>query len=92
MTTVHRAAIAVGFVPQPSESADPADGRFAPEAVGREHARGESLNAQSALKSFACDRTTRRAGWRRIPHARTPRQSMPKTLEQRIARRPEETS
>ena len=30
MTTVHRAAIAVGFVPQPSESADPADGRFAP--------------------------------------------------------------
>jgi hypothetical protein len=32
MTTVHRAAIAVGFVPQPSESADPADGRFAPQA------------------------------------------------------------
>jgi hypothetical protein len=30
MTTVHLAAITVGFAPQPSESADPADGRFAP--------------------------------------------------------------
>jgi len=30
MTMVHRAAIMVEFAPQPSESADPADGRLAP--------------------------------------------------------------
>jgi hypothetical protein len=35
MTTVHRAAITVGFAPQPSECADPVNGSFAPEAVIR---------------------------------------------------------
>jgi hypothetical protein len=50
MTTVHRAAIAVGFVPQPSESADPADGRFAPEAAGRKYLLGRArlLNLYNA--------------------------------------------
>ena len=35
MTTVHRAAITVGFAPQPSECADPVNGSFAPEAAIR---------------------------------------------------------
>jgi hypothetical protein len=52
MTTVHRAAIAVGFVPQPSESADPADGRFAP-IVLKKSVLADEQNFLRPLMRFA---------------------------------------
>ena len=53
MTTVRRAAIAVGFVPQPSESADPADGRFC------------ATSERSREVSFDLDRATTSSEGRR---------------------------
>ena len=55
MTTVHGAAIAVGFVPQPSESADPADGRFAPRQAAIRKSDGMAMSASHPIllqKSF----------------------------------------
>jgi hypothetical protein len=44
------------------------------------------------IRSYACDRATRRTGWRKIPYACTSYQPRPTTLEQGIAYRLEETS
>jgi len=48
-------------------------GRFAPEAVGPEHACRESRIDQSALKSFARDERRGGRDGGGIPYARTPR-------------------
>jgi hypothetical protein len=51
---------------------------FAPEAA-RQKLRGE-LGCSAAI-TFARDRATRRAGWRRIPYGRTPYQPIPVILD-----------
>src|ERR1700747_1178789 len=55
-------------------------GYYVPEVVSREFCLGRA-RLLSRYKKCARDRATRRAGWRRNRHARTPRRQRPTTLE-----------
>ena len=67
------------------------NGRFAPEAAGREGFSWETQTARR-YKSSARDRATRWAGGGGLPYACTSYRPTPTTLEQGIADRPEEAA